>query len=235
MAGEGACDFGEAPHLEHERAETREIGLRPLARPGGRVRLSAARLLRAHVVIDQPRETAGERLRHAGLHQILGLQLPGSQLRVALILLGPLYPSSMQQAGAEGALMTPNATPDALSPDHIGTPHGGRAVELFAGRAGLRIGLERRLAGWSGMSGSPARAFSTHSTVTRGTSPIGGEDVNEDIAVVLDEIEAGDRTLPDYDLLVGGFPVRTYSVAKLLNQARASRQEGVLRRQVPNG
>ena len=62
MGGEGACAFGEAPQLEHECAEAREIGLRPLARPRGRVRLTAARLLRVHVVIDQPRETAGERL-----------------------------------------------------------------------------------------------------------------------------------------------------------------------------
>ncbi len=44
VTGKGACAFGEAPQLEHERAETRELGLRPLARPRGRVRLTGARL-----------------------------------------------------------------------------------------------------------------------------------------------------------------------------------------------
>ena len=36
VGGEGACAFGEAPQLEQERVEAREIGLRPLARPRGR-------------------------------------------------------------------------------------------------------------------------------------------------------------------------------------------------------
>lgn len=42
---------------------------------------------------------------------------------------------------------------------------------------------------------------------------------NEDIARVLDEIEAGVRTLPKVDMLVGGFPCQDYSVAKPLSQA----------------
>ena len=54
----------------------------------------------------------------------------------------------MQKAGAEGALKTPNATPDALSPAHQVAPHGGRVVELFAGVGGFRHRAgARRLAG----------------------------------------------------------------------------------------
>ena len=44
VGGEGACPFGEAPQLEQVRVEAREIGVRPLARPRGRVRLTGARL-----------------------------------------------------------------------------------------------------------------------------------------------------------------------------------------------
>ncbi len=127
--------------------------------------------------------------------------------------------------------MTPNATPDALSPDHIGTPHGGRAVELFAGVGGFRIGLERT--GWRVVLGNQwepsTRVQHAFDCYARHFAGSGGEDVNEDITVVLDEIEAGDRTLPDYDLLVGGFPCQDYSVAKLLNQARGIQgKKGVL-------
>ena len=50
VGGEGARAFGQAPQLEQERVEAREIGLRPLARPCGRVRLTDARLLHVHVV-----------------------------------------------------------------------------------------------------------------------------------------------------------------------------------------
>ena len=47
-----------------------------------------------------------------------------------------------------------------------------------------------------------------------------GVHVNEDVNVVLDEIDAGEREpIPDHDLLVGGFPCQDYSVAKTLNQA----------------
>ena len=102
VGGEGARAFGEAPQLEQVRVEAREFGLRPLARPRGRVRLTAARLLRVHVVIDQPRETAGERLRHAGLHQVLGLQLPGSQLRAAGAQADPATAVVVQRAHAWG-------------------------------------------------------------------------------------------------------------------------------------
>ena len=35
----------------------------------------------------------------------------------------------------------------------------------------------------------------------------------------MNEAEAGQRVLPDHELLVGGFPCQDYSVAKTLNQA----------------
>lgn len=46
-----------------------------------------------------------------------------------------------------------------------------------------------------------------------------GSCVNEDINRVLDDVEAGKRTLPDFDMLVGGFPCQDYSVAKPLPKA----------------
>jgi DNA (cytosine-5)-methyltransferase 1 len=51
-----------------------------------------------------------------------------------------------------------------------------------------------------------------------------GSCVNEDISVVLDEVKKGERTIPEFDLLVGGFPCQDYSVAKPL--ALASGIEG---------
>ena len=42
---------------------------------------------------------------------------------------------------------------------------------------------------------------------------------SRDIAKVLDEAEAGRLKIPDVDLLVGGFPCQSYSVARLLKDA----------------
>jgi DNA (cytosine-5)-methyltransferase 1 len=137
----------------------------------------------------------------------------------------------MQKAGAEGARKTPHATPDALSPDHHVAPHGGRAIELFAGVGGFRIGLERT--GWKVVLGNQwepsTRVQHAFDCYSRHFAESGGQDVNEDIAVMLDEVESGDRVLPDYELLVGGFPCQDYSVAKLLNQAHGIQgKKGVL-------
>ena len=137
----------------------------------------------------------------------------------------------MQKAGADGALKAPTAPPDALSPDHLVAPHGGRAVELFAGVGGFRLGLERT--GWRVVLGNQwepsTRVQHAFDCYARHFAGSGGEDVNEDIAVLLDEIESGERTLPEYDLLVGGFPCQDYSVAKLLNQAHGIQgKKGVL-------
>ena len=94
-----------------------------------------------------------------------------------------------------------------------------RVVELFAGVGGFRIGLER--SGWKTVwanqwepSSSVQHAFDCY--VTRFPE---GEGVCEDIHEVMNEVEAGRRTIPDHELLVGGFPCQDYSVAKTLNQA----------------
>jgi DNA (cytosine-5)-methyltransferase 1 len=137
----------------------------------------------------------------------------------------------MQKAGAEGAVRTPNATPDALSPDHFVAPHGGRAIELFAGVGGFRIGLERT--GWKVVLGNQwepsTRVQHAFDCYARHFTESGSEDLNMDIAVMLDEIQSGQRSLPDYELLVGGFPCQDYSVAKTLNLAHGIHgRKGVL-------
>lgn len=56
-----------------------------------------------------------------------------------------------------------------------------------------------------------------------------GSCVNEDINKVLDEYEAGTRDIPDFDMLVGGFPCQDYSVAKPLSKAKGIEgKKGVL-------
>lgn len=56
-----------------------------------------------------------------------------------------------------------------------------------------------------------------------------GSCINEDIEAVLDEAEAGQRKIPDFDLLVGGFPCQDYSVAKPLSRAQGIEgRKGVL-------
>lgn len=46
-----------------------------------------------------------------------------------------------------------------------------------------------------------------------------GSCVNEDINKVLDAYENGDIDIPDFDMLVGGFPCQDYSVAKPLSKS----------------
>jgi DNA (cytosine-5)-methyltransferase 1 len=125
----------------------------------------------------------------------------------------------------------------------------GRVVELFAGVGGFRLGLER--AGWRTVwanqwepSTKTQHAFDcyrerffahrgeyvTDEHLREVRSADGDVAVNEDIALALDQIEAGERTpIPDHDLLVGGFPCQDYSVAKTLNQAQGIEgKKGVL-------
>jgi DNA (cytosine-5)-methyltransferase 1 len=111
-----------------------------------------------------------------------------------------------------------------------------RVVELFAGVGGFRLGLER--SGWRTVWANqwePAtNAQHAFDCYTSHFLPQGKWDpqlnemsqrgrgiaVNEDIAKVLDQIEAEEREpIPDHDLLVGGFPCQDYSVAKTLSQA----------------
>lgn len=53
--------------------------------------------------------------------------------------------------------------------------------------------------------------------------------MNEDIERVLDEVEAGKRTIPDHEMLVGGFPCQDYSVARPIAQSNGIEgKKGVL-------
>lgn len=110
-----------------------------------------------------------------------------------------------------------------------------RVAELFAGVGGFRLALDgyddpqrpdfhRDPAGpyqtvWANQwepPGTDARQFAWRCYEERF-----GEDscVNVDISKVLDEYEDGKREIPDFDLLVGGFPCQDYSVAKPLSKA----------------
>ena len=137
----------------------------------------------------------------------------------------------MQKAETIGVSDTPPASSDALFPFEPLPPHGGRVAELFAGVGGFRVGLER--AGWQVVFGNQWEP-STHvqhafDCYDRHFGASGSEDVNEDIATVVEAVERKERRMPEYDLLVGGFPCQDYSVAKLLHQARGIQgKKGVL-------
>lgn len=110
-----------------------------------------------------------------------------------------------------------------------------RVAEMFAGVGGFRLGLDGYdnpdhkefhldSAGpfktvwanqWEPM-GSPAKQFAWRCYESRFGR---GSCVNEDIAKVLDEVDDGKREIPDFDMLVGGFPCQDYSVARTLSQA----------------
>ncbi|MGN0103588.1 DNA (cytosine-5-)-methyltransferase [Bifidobacterium thermacidophilum] len=110
-----------------------------------------------------------------------------------------------------------------------------RIAELFAGVGGFRLGLDgydnpehpefhKDSAGpfqtvWANNwepNGQESKQFAARCYAHRF-----GEDsiVNEDIAKTLDEVEAGTRQIPEFDMLVGGFPCQDYSVAKPLSMA----------------
>ncbi len=92
-------------------------------------------------------------------------------------------------------------------------------VELFAGVGGFRLGLER--SGWETVWANQWEP----STKTQhacacyvehfGTDGVVCEDIHE----VMNQAEEGQRTIPDHELLVGGFPCQDYSVARTANQA----------------
>ena len=94
-----------------------------------------------------------------------------------------------------------------------------KVIELFAGVGGFRLGLEAVGSNefqivWSNQwepstKSQPASEIYEARFGTEGHS-------NEDIASV---IENNFKSIPDHDLLVGGFPCQDYSVAKTLNQA----------------
>ncbi|MBU4556346.1 MAG: DNA (cytosine-5-)-methyltransferase [Actinobacteria bacterium] len=111
-----------------------------------------------------------------------------------------------------------------------------RAIELFAGVGGFRLGLEA--SGWEVVwanqwepPGTPARQFAYDCYVERFDSANLHPEAhsNRDIAAVLDDVKAGEYEIPEHELLVGGFPCQDYSVAKPLSQAEGIRgKKGVL-------
>ncbi len=120
-----------------------------------------------------------------------------------------------------------------------------KVAELFAGVGGFRLGLEgynnpaypqlgMPAAGnfktiWANQwepPGSAAKQFAWRCYEERFGS---GSCINEDINKVLDEFEAGERKIPDFNMLVGGFPCQDYSVAKPLSRAKGIEgKKGVL-------
>ena len=112
-----------------------------------------------------------------------------------------------------------------------------RVAELFAGVGGFRLALEGRAsaglpsAGWrvvwsNQWEPQTRRQDASQCYVTR-FGPEGH--VNDDIRLVMDAVESGKLSLPDVDLVVGGFPCQDYSVARALSQAAGIQgKKGVL-------
>ena len=119
-----------------------------------------------------------------------------------------------------------------------------RVAEMFAGVGGFRLGLEgygkpgdafyMPPAGdfktvWANQwepPGTTARQFAWKCYEERFGA---GSCVNEDIEAVLDKFEAGECEIPDFDMLVGGFPCQDYSVSKPAPMAKGIEgKKGVL-------
>lgn len=119
-----------------------------------------------------------------------------------------------------------------------------KVAEMFAGVGGFRLALDGygvpgdefycEPAGpfqtvWANQwepEGSPAKQFAWRCYEARFGE---GSCVNEDIDKVLDDFEAGEVQIPDFDMLVGGFPCQDYSVARPLSQAKGIEgKKGVL-------
>lgn len=97
-----------------------------------------------------------------------------------------------------------------------------KVIELFAGVGGFRVALERAnkhigadyKVVWSNQWEPATKAQHASDTYVARFGSEGHS--NEDIAhVVADKIDS----IPDHDLLVGGFPCQDYSVARTLSQA----------------
>ena len=119
-----------------------------------------------------------------------------------------------------------------------------RVAEMFAGVGGFRLALDGYGDEGDGFFCAPAGDFET--VWANQWEPDGRESkqfawrcyeghfgegscVNEDINKVLDDYEAGETFIPDFDMLVGGFPCQDYSVAKPLSLAKGIEgKKGVL-------
>jgi DNA (cytosine-5)-methyltransferase 1 len=104
-----------------------------------------------------------------------------------------------------------------------------QVIELFAGVGGFRLGLDA--AGWETVFSNQwepsTRTQHASSCYVSNFGAIGHS--NEDIKIVLDGVDAGSVTIPDADLIVGGFPCQDYSVAKSLNSSKGLEgKKGVL-------
>ena len=113
-----------------------------------------------------------------------------------------------------------------------------KVAELFAGVGGFRVGFDNANADlgyeafqtiWANQwepPGTPTRQFAWRCYETHFGE---GSCINEDINKVLEQVEAGQRRIPDFDMLVGGFPCQDYSVARPLSQAEGMEgKKGVL-------
>lgn len=116
-----------------------------------------------------------------------------------------------------------------------------RIVELFAGVGGFRIGLDQASKRyrtvwanqWEPASGKVQHAAWTYvqaNFLSKGASEkaVAAEFSNVDINKIVDDPKLIE-TIPDHDILTGGFPCQDYSVARPLSQARGLEgRKGVL-------
>lgn len=90
-----------------------------------------------------------------------------------------------------------------------------RVVELFAGVGGFRVGLEKASPNycvvWSNQWEPSTKSQDASEVYVKRFGAEGHS--NEDIATV------ATNSIPEHDLLVGGFPCQDYSVARTLNKA----------------
>jgi len=104
-----------------------------------------------------------------------------------------------------------------------------KVIELFAGVGGFRLGLDA--AGWETVFSNqwePSTKIQHASSCYVANFGTNGHS-NVDIKIVLDQMEQGTISLPEADLIVGGFPCQDYSVAKSLNSSKGLEgKKGVL-------
>jgi len=103
-----------------------------------------------------------------------------------------------------------------------------KTIELFAGVGGFRIGLERASKDfkvvWSNQW-EPSTKIQHASDIYRARFTVANHS-DVDIARVIDE---DFKSIPDHDLLVGGFPCQDYSVARTLKKSSGIQgKKGVL-------
>lgn len=113
-----------------------------------------------------------------------------------------------------------------------------KVAELFAGVGGFRVGFDHANEdlGYEAFETIWANQWEPPGTESKQfawrcyEAHFGeGSCINEDINKVLEQAEAGERSIPDFDLLVGGFPCQDYSVARPLSQAEGIEgKKGVL-------